>query len=96
MKIPSRVMGVLGPIDIVIVPESEWHRNKKYVGEWEPRSRTISLLDQTKAQMVHTYFHELQHAAMDDCGLSNLLTEKMEEALCDLAGTARSRELETP
>lgn len=85
-------MGLGGEIKVVYVQGLKL-KGEKLHGLWDPRTRTIKLnTKNTPFEMEHTYYHELQHAALDDSGQWNLLTKEGAEALCDLVATARMRE----
>ena len=93
MKIPKKVMGLGGPITVKVVPKLR-RKKDKLSGLWLPDTREIHLLDQKHSEMLHTYFHELAHAALYDSGQHNLLSQDGNEAIADLMGMARLRELE--
>jgi hypothetical protein len=45
------------------------------------------------AHKWRVFFHEMVHAALDDAGLSNLLSADAVESICDAIATARLQEL---
>lgn len=62
-------------------------------GLWDISTRTIELLATApKRHQWRVLFHELAHAALDDSGLSQGMTEAMEESLCEAIASARMRE----
>lgn len=94
MQIPNKVMGLGGLIDVKVVEELELIEDKEADAAWDVNNRVIELVQRQPNTMQHRYYHELVHAAIDDSGIGNLLTSKLEEALCDLIATARMREEE--
>lgn len=98
--IPAKVSGIAGPIKVVIVAKPRDHDDVTHDPETDPCHGTYSAskrrieLDEgiVEAHRIHTYFHELAHAALMDSGVAHLLSSKVEEAVCDAIATARVRE----
>lgn len=92
--IPKTVYGAGGPIRVKIGSPVKGEKGDDAWGTWEPSTRTIEL--EKKATIEHQWRvlgHELMHAMLADSGLVNLLTDEMQEAICDAAGTARIAEM---
>lgn len=92
MSIPAEVMGLGGLITVKIVKKLKKLEGKPIVGEWDSDTRTIELLERSDRLMISTLRHELFHAALDDSGVCNFLSETLQETLCDLSATAREVE----
>jgi len=98
--LPSQVEGIAGPIKVVIVVGPRDHDDVTHDPVKDPCHGTYSAskrqieLDPSivEAHRIHTYFHELAHAALMDSGVSHLLSDRVEEAVCDAIATARVRE----
>jgi hypothetical protein len=91
--LPKRLDAPGGAVTIVRVVGDLTAQGVACWGTWEPHTRTIEV--SKGAPMAHQWkvlFHELAHVALDDSGLSNGLTDEMQEALCDAVATARMRE----
>lgn len=88
--LPTTLMTLLGPVAVEL--KDKWDDADAW-GLWQRERRTIEI-DKRLARnhQWSTLFHELMHATLDDSGLSNLLTEPQQEALCDASATARMRE----
>jgi Zn-dependent peptidase ImmA (M78 family) len=92
-KFPKKVLGLAGPITVRF-KGNPTVKGEVVAGYWRTASRLIVVSSSIEPrQQVHTYFHELVHAALDDSGQCNLLTDEGQEALCDLIATARLLEL---
>jgi hypothetical protein len=91
--LPKQVMGMAGPIAVEVCDKLTDEDGSHCLGLWIFRERRIKLERHANMQQVWaTFYHELVHAALDDSGLSNLLTEPQQEALCDALANARIRE----
>jgi hypothetical protein len=91
--LPALVMGMGGPITVELCDKLVDEDGAHCLGLWIFRERRIKLeRHKDRAQVWATFYHELVHAALDDSGLSNLLTEPQQEALCDALANARMRE----
>lgn len=88
-KIPTRVQGAGGPILVRMVKRPTGDAGEECWGTWCEETRTVRL--ERGAAPQHrwkTLVHELVHAAVDDTGLHELLTEDGEEALCKAISSA--------
>lgn len=87
--LPRAVAGVLDPI--TVTREADRMEKHEEYGHWRWHTRSI-VVDAalTGAALWQTYYHELVHAALSDCGVQ--LTKEQEEAVCDAIATARVRE----
>lgn len=96
-KIPRSVRGIAGQISVRSVREipKDADAGPGHVdwGMWEPAKRHISIVSsETPRWQRLVYYHEWVHAALDDTGLSHLLSKEHEEAICDCIATARLAE----
>jgi hypothetical protein len=81
-----------GPIAVTVVAKLH-EGGVECWGVWMLEDREIKIQrHRSRAHMWNTLYHELTHAALDDSGLSNMLTEQQQEMLCDAIATARMRE----
>ena len=81
-----------GPITVTVVAKLQ-DAGVDCWGMWRLDERTITIeRHRSRKHMWSTLFHELTHAALDDSGLSNMLTDQQQEMLCDALATARMRE----
>ena len=91
--LPRTVMGLSGPITVQIVDRLHDDDGTHCWGLWQQVGRRVQVERSTdKAHQWNVLFHELVHAALDDSGVANLLTEPHVEALCDAIASARMRE----
>jgi len=91
--IPRTIEAPGGPLAIVLRPALKHADGTECWGLWDPSTRTIELLiSAPKRHQWRTLFHELTHAALDDSGLSQGMTDAMQESLCEALATARMRE----
>lgn len=90
---PALVMGLGGPIAVEVVDRLTDEDGGHCWGIWHPPQRKVRIeKNPSRDHMWATLYHELTHAALDDSGLANLLTEPQQEAICDAFATARMRE----
>jgi Zn-dependent peptidase ImmA (M78 family) len=90
--LPTVVAGLAGPIRVLrsdkvrVGGAAAW-------GYWEKGKRLI-VIDRRAPmrQQWVAFFHELQHAALDDTGIDNIVSKKVAEAICDAVSSARMRE----
>lgn len=91
--LPKTVMAPGGPVTVEVCDKLTDEDGAHCLGLWLSRERRIKVERHPQPrQMWLVFYHELVHAALDDSGLSNLLTEPQQEALCDALATARMRE----
>lgn len=84
LRVPTGLYGVAGNWK---VEETEKGMEGLY-GQQHAGERTIRVHpNQHQDSKVQTLGHELMHGILWDSGLHYLLTEKMQEALCDAFGT---------
>ncbi len=89
-QIPASVQGVGGPIRVRMVKRETGDHGELAWGTWEMATRTIRIERGAKpAQRWRVFYHELHHSALDDSGLSELITDAMEEAFCQAVASAR-------
>ena len=92
--IPKTVVTIQGTVPVMLVAGLKDEDGEEAWGLWCRRHRTIEIeLTLPPPMQWSAYFHELMHAALDDSGLANLLTDTQQEALCDASASARIREL---
>jgi Zn-dependent peptidase ImmA (M78 family) len=90
--LPATVMAPGGPITVTVVAKLQ-DAGEDLWGVWKLDERAILIQrHRNKKHMWSTLYHELVHAALDDSGLSNMLTDQQQEMLCDAMATARMRE----
>ena len=59
---------------------------KETVGEYNIHNRTIYLNNNLKGdEAIRVLVHEMQHAALNIAGITDLISEEIEEALCTIA-----------
>ncbi len=91
--IPANVVGLSGAICVELC-ESIRARGTEYWGEYDRSERRIRLDRAAPLEwQTNRLYHEMAHATLDDSGLHNLLSEKVQEALCDAFASARMAEL---
>lgn len=91
--IPKTVAMPGGDVTVVFKPHLKHGDGTECWGLWDISTRTIELLSTApKRHQWRVLFHELTHAALDDSGISQGLTEQLEESLCEAVATARMRE----
>lgn len=91
--LPSSVMAPGGRITIEVHDKLTDEDGGHCWGLWLAPARVIRVEKQpSRAHMWATLYHDLVHAALDDSGLANLLTEAQQEGICDAIATARMRE----
>lgn len=90
--LPTTVMGLGGPITVDVADKLTDEDGAHCWGLWLATTRVVRIEKQDRRHMWATLYHELVHAALDDSGLSNLLTEPQQEGICDAIATARVRE----
>ncbi len=92
--IPKSVRGAGGPIKVRLVQKIVSDEHGDCWGEWEPGKRLVRIEKGAPPQLRwKVLFHELTHAALDDAGVSNLLSFDGVESLCDAMATARLQEM---
>ncbi len=92
--LPTRVEGAGGPITVKRVKRARSDDGKACWGTWDASRREVQVdRSPPRSHQLHTLFHELTHAALDDAGLAQLLSDHGQEAICEAIATARMREL---
>lgn len=90
--IPKEVHAPGGLIAVRKVPQISISGQECW-GIWEDHERRISLDQTASAQHLwKVYFHELTHAWLDDSGISNGISDELNEAICDAIAAGRMRE----
>ena len=92
--IPARVEGMGGPITVRLVKRVRV-RGQACWGSWDDSTRTICL--ESGAPRRHqwtTFFHELTHSGLDDAGLTDLLSDHGNEAICRAMASLHIRLME--
>ena len=87
-EFPSSVMVMGRRVRIKIVPHSVINSDPSSTndewGEFQPMTATILISQKLpERQRGLVLAHELQHAIISFSGLSNLLSDELEEAVCD-------------
>jgi hypothetical protein len=91
--LPSSVMAPGGPVTVEIVPKCVDDDGGHCWGLWRQADRKIVVeRNAYPRHMWVTLYHEMVHVALDDAGLSNMLTEAQQEGIADAIATARVRE----
>jgi Zn-dependent peptidase ImmA (M78 family) len=91
--LPATVEAPGGTITIILRPTLRHNDGTECWGMWDAANRTIELATSgAKRHQWRTLYHELCHAALDDSGISQGMTEAMQETLCEALATARMRE----
>ena len=91
--LPKAVIGLSGAITVEVVDALKDDDGTPCWGLWSQIGRRVQV--QRSADKRHEWavlYHELVHAALDDAGVSHLLSEAHIEALCDALASARVRE----
>jgi Zn-dependent peptidase ImmA (M78 family) len=91
--LPKSVTGLGGAITVEVVESLKDDDGTPCWGLWNQIGRRVRV--ERSADKRHEWavlYHELVHAALDDSGVSNLLSEPHVEALCDAIASARMRE----
>jgi hypothetical protein len=92
-NLPTTVEAPGGTIAVVLKPTLRHADGTDCWGMWDAANRTIELATTAaKRHQWRTLYHELCHAALDDSGISQGMTEAMQETLCEALATARMRE----
>ena len=92
--LPATVEAPGGTITVLLRPTLRHADGTDCWGLWDASNRTIEIATATavKRHQWRTLFHELTHAALDDAGISQGMTDAMQETLCEAMATARMRE----
>jgi Zn-dependent peptidase ImmA (M78 family) len=92
--LPATVEAPGGTITVLLKPTLRHADGTDCWGLWDASTRTIEIATATavKRHQWRTLFHELTHAALDDAGISQGMTDAMQETLCEALATARMRE----
>lgn len=92
--IPKRIEGAGGPITVLRVKHARSDDGRACWGTWEAAKREIQIdRSASREHQLRTLFHELVHAALDDAGVSYLLSDEGQETICEAISSARMREL---
>jgi len=91
--LPKSVMGLSGAITVEVVDSLKDDDGTPCWGLWSQIGRLVRIERSTdKRHEWAVLYHELIHAALDDSGVCNLLSDPHVEALCDAIAAARLRE----
>jgi hypothetical protein len=93
--LPKFVYSALGPIPIELVKKfTDDKHGIEYQGEFDQHIRRIRILKKlSREQAWQVLRHEWLHAVLFDSGLTNVLTDKLEEQLCDAISTSLTAEM---
>ena len=91
--LPATVEAPGGTITVILKPTLRHPDGSECWGMFDLANRTIEIATTaSKRHQWRTYYHELCHAALDDSGISQGMTEAMQETLCECLASARMRE----
>jgi Zn-dependent peptidase ImmA (M78 family) len=92
--LPKTVEAPGGTITILFKPTLRHPDGTECWGLFDIANRTIEIATATATRRHQwwTLFHELTHAALDDSGISQGMTDVMQETICEALATARMRE----
>jgi Zn-dependent peptidase ImmA (M78 family) len=92
-SLPTTIEAPGGTIAIILKPTLRHPDGTECWGMFDLANRTIEIATTaTKRHQWRTLYHELAHAALDDSGISQGMTDTMQETLCECIATARMRE----
>lgn len=92
-SLPATVEAPGGTITIILKPTLRHPDGTECWGMFDLANRTIEIATAAaKRHQWRTLYHELCHAALDDSGISQGMTDSMQETLCEALATARMRE----
>lgn len=91
--LPATVEAPGGTITVILKPTLRHPDGTECWGMFDLANRTIEIATTaSKRHQWRTLFHELTHAALDDSGISQGMTDAMQETICEALTTARMRE----
>ena len=91
--LPATVEAPGGTIAIILKSTLRHPDGTECWGMFDLANRTIEIATSaTKRHQWRTLYHELCHVALDDSGISQGMTEAMQETLCECMASARMRE----
>ena len=91
--LPPTVEAPGGTITVILKPTLRHPDGTECWGMFDLAARTIEIATTaTKRHQWRTFYHELTHSALDDSGISQGITEAMQESICECIATARMRE----
>jgi hypothetical protein len=91
--LPTTVEAPGGTITVILKPTLRHPDGTECWGMFDLANRTIEIATAApKRHQWRTLYHEWCHAALDDSGISQGMTEAMQETLCECIATARMRE----
>lgn len=91
--LPTTAEAPGGTIAVICKPTLRHADGTECWGMWDAANRTIEIASSAaRRHQWRTFYHELTHAALDDSGISQGMTDAMQETLCEALATARMRE----
>ncbi len=91
--LPATVEAPGGTVAVLLKPALRHADGTECWGMWDAANRTIEIASTAaRRHQWRTLFHELTHAALDDSGISQGMSDAMQETLCEALATARMRE----
>lgn len=91
--LPATVEAPGGTIAVILKPTLRHPDGTECWGMFDLANRTIEIATTApKRHQWRTLYHELCHAALDDAGISQGMTDAMQETLCECMASARMRE----
>lgn len=92
-KLPTSVTSSGGPIRVNYETNLKVSGVKAW-GCWDAGRRLITLARGARIETKwRILFHELTHAALDDSGISRVMTADVEEAICEAMSSARMAQM---
>lgn len=93
-RIPQSVHTSIGRVPVELVPNLKDQQGDDCLGTWNFGDRKIRLRpEQAPVTAWQTFFHEKVHMWLSDSGVSETLTVKQEESICDALSTALLAEM---
>ena len=84
-SIPTTVRSIMGPVGVSMIEEVGDDNN---CGDWSHEKREIRIRESLPDAVIwHTLYHEKMHMILEDSGVAQMLTKKLEEAICDAYAT---------
>jgi len=85
--VPNEIPSLLGPVSVHLVNEVGDEDN---CGDWSHEKREIRIRKSLPHTVIwHTFYHQQMHMILEDSGVAQLLTKKLDEAICDAFATYR-------
>lgn len=93
VRVPREALGALGPVRVERVAKIPGVKMESAYGDYSWSKQRIRILRELQGLVaVQAYRHEWTHMILADAGLTGLISDELEEVICDAVANGLIRE----